>query len=151
MMYGHITFIALIQNIKGWRLRLWFFFAAWCANLDYFIPGVEHDGITHTLPFIIPIIILGFILFKWNGVEYGVIGQIIHMLLDTPTETGIMWLYPVSTERFTLNLWTNTGALGIPGYYSQPAPLFIESIILIGLIVRYHKPISDYLKKLIKK
>ncbi|MFH1788650.1 MAG: metal-dependent hydrolase [Candidatus Altiarchaeota archaeon] len=147
MMYGHITFTLLIQNIKNKKLLLWFIFAAWCANLDYLMPGVEHGGITHTLVYAVPIAIAGFILLKWEGVEYGIVGQVIHMLLDTPTETGIMWLYPFSTERFSLNLWTNTGALGIGGYYSQPAPLFIESMLLIGLIVRYHRPASEYLKK----
>ena len=147
MMYGHITFILLIQNIKERKLLLWFLFAAWCANLDYVIPGISHMGVTHTIVFVIPLAIIGFALFRWEGVEYGIVGQVIHMLLDTPTETGVMWLYPFSIERFTLNLWTNTGALGVSGYYGQPAPLFIESMIVIGLIIRYHKPVSEYLKK----
>lgn len=146
MMYGHITFTLLIQNIKDRKLLGWFIFAAWCANLDYLMPGVEHGGITHTLVYAVPIAILGYLVARWSGVVYGVAGQMIHMLLDTPTQTGIMWLYPFSTQRFTLNLWTNTGATGVSGYYGQAAPLFIESIILIGLIVRYHRPAIEYIK-----
>jgi membrane-bound metal-dependent hydrolase YbcI (DUF457 family) len=147
MMYGHITFTLLIQNIKDKKLLLWFIFAAWCANLDYLMPGVEHDGITHTLVYAIPITVLGYLLFKWEGVVYGIVGQIIHMLLDTGMDMGIMWLYPLSTQRFSLNLWKATGALGMRNYYTQPVPLLLETLIIIGLIVRYHKPATEYLKK----
>ena len=151
MMYGHITFILLIQNIKDVRLRLWFLFAAWCANLDYLMPGVQHDGVTHTIAYAIPIAIAGFLLFKREGAIYGAVGQLIHMLLDTGTNVGIMWLYPLTTQRFTLNLWQETGALGMRGYYTQPAPLFIESLILIGLIIRYHQPVIEYIRSRQKK
>ncbi len=147
MMYGHITFPLLIQNIKDKKLLLWFLFAGWCANLDHIIPGVPHMGITHTFVWAIPLVIIGYALFRTDGAVYAFIGQLIHMLVDTPTDTGVMWLYPLSTQRFTLNLWTNTGALGVWGYYSQPAPLFIEGIIVIGLIVRYHETVTSYLRK----
>ena len=71
-----------------------------------------HRGFMHT-PIILGIILIGiYLATKRTDLCAGFgAGFLSHLLLDTLNPTGIMWIYPVSTAFFTLNLATYSNAI----------------------------------------
>ena len=101
------------------------------ANAFHHLPSVDqlivdaglakkefHDAELHT-PFFAFCVAAVAALFSWKFASLALICIGTHLLMDLPTETGLMLLYPFSRRRFTLNLWKNTGAWGLKGFYRQ--------------------------------
>ncbi len=75
-------------------------------DLDRIIPGFHHRGIMHTLFFAILFCVLPFklILLFQLGITQDFelalfAGYISHLILDSFTHMGVMWLYPFSKTR----------------------------------------------------
>ncbi len=98
-----------------------------------------HCGPTHSIFFAIIFGLIVFLISKRK--EYGNLAflcYLFHCIGDLPTDRGVMLLYPISTKRFSLNLWKDTGFWGlssIKGYYAQKWALIIEGILLFLLVV----------------
>lgn len=64
---------------------------------------MKHRGFTHTIPgallFALPIWIYSKIYFMTFLISY-----IFHLVVDTLTPAGVLWLYPFKNKRYTLNL-----------------------------------------------
>jgi membrane-bound metal-dependent hydrolase YbcI (DUF457 family) len=71
-----------------------------------------HDAELHTPLFAFGVAAI-VALFSWRYALLALICIGTHLLMDLPTDTGLMLLYPFSRRRFTLNLWKNTGGWGL--------------------------------------
>lgn len=98
-------------------------------------PKEFHDAELHT-PFFALVVSAVVSLFSWRYGLLAFISIISHVLMDLPTKSGIMLLYPFSRKRFSLNLWRNTGAWGIREFYSQKWAWILEAPIWAFMILR---------------
>ena len=84
-----------------------------------------HDGELHT-PFFAFVVAAITALFSWKYALLALISIGTHLIMDLPTDTGLMLLYPFSRSRFTLNLWKNTGGWGLKTFYKQKWAIILE-------------------------
>lgn len=75
-------------------------------------------------------------LFSWQYALLALICIGSHLLMDLPTDTGLMLLYPFSRRRFTLNLWKNTGGWAIKSFYHQKWAIALETPIWLFFLYR---------------
>ncbi|RLG48277.1 MAG: hypothetical protein DRN92_01400 [Thermoproteota archaeon] len=144
MWLGHILSALLIASFSFTKENLAIaLFFNWLPNIDALLvkagvkPKEFHDGPTHSFLFALvaglPLIFL--------SIEKGIISFLsilAHLICDFPTDKGIPLLYPMK-RRFSLNLWKETGFLGIKsvyGFYKQKSALLSEILLLAVLILR---------------
>jgi membrane-bound metal-dependent hydrolase YbcI (DUF457 family) len=78
--------------------------------MDYDFPFF-HRGFVHTLAFTALGMIAIYLISRRTGITLGFgVGFLSHLFLDSITPTGIVWLYPLSSYFFSLNL----------AYYDNP-------------------------------
>lgn len=72
--------------------------------------GIKHRTITHSL---ITCLVLGLPLYALNSAVGSVFifNYILHLFLDTMTEMGVPWLYPICKRRFSFKLCKTGGTL----------------------------------------
>ena len=118
------------------------------ANVFHHLPSVDqlivdaglakkefHDAELHTPLFAFGVAAVA-ALFSWKYALLALICIGIHLLMDLPTDTGLMLLYPFSRRRFTINLWKNTGGWGLRGFYRQKWALALEIPIWLFFFYR---------------
>ena len=118
------------------------------ANAFHHLPSVDqlivdtglakrefHDAELHT-PFFAFGVAAITALFSWKYALLALICIGAHLLMDLPTDTGLMLLYPFSRRRFTLNLWKNTGGWGLKSFYQQKWATALETPIWLFALYR---------------
>ena len=118
------------------------------ANAFHHLPSVDqlivdaglakeefHDAELHT-PFFAFCVAAVAALLSWKHAVLALICIGTHLLMDVPTETGLMLLYPFSRRRFTLNLWKDTGGWGIKGFYRQKWAIALEAPVWLFFFYR---------------
>ena len=118
------------------------------ANVFHHLPSVDqlivdaglakkefHDAELHT-PFFALGVAAVTALFSWKYALLALICIGIHLLMDLPTETGLMLFYPFSRRRFTLNLWKDTGGWGLKGFYRQKWAIALETPVWLFFFFR---------------
>jgi hypothetical protein len=102
-----------------------------------------HMGFIHT-PFFLLLASIPLYFLNFNYWLAFLSGSFTHLIGDVGCDTGIMFLYPISKKRFTLNMWNNTGINAeiymykgiindITSYYSQRIPKIIE-LLMVSII-----------------
>jgi len=147
MQLGHILLALLIATFD-WKLKtiLLIVFFSLLPNFDVFlvwlkiVPSSYHcaNSFTHTIVF--ALIVSGItLIFSAKYALFALITILLHLLLDSPTNTGIRFFYPISKKRYTINLWKETGFWGwksLKGYYTQKYALITELLITTLLTIR---------------
>ena len=118
------------------------------ANVFHHLPSVDqlivdagsakkefHDAELHT-PFFALGVAAVTALLSWKYALLALICIGIHLLMDLPTETGLMLFYPFSRRRFTLNLWKDTGGWGFKGFYRQKWAIVLETPVWLFFFYR---------------
>jgi hypothetical protein len=118
------------------------------ANAFHHLPSVDqlivdaglakkefHDAELHT-PFFGLCVAAVAALLSWKYALLALICIGTHLLMDLPTETGLMLFYPFSRRRITLNLWTNTGGWGLKGFYRQKWAIALETPVWLFFFYR---------------
>jgi membrane-bound metal-dependent hydrolase YbcI (DUF457 family) len=118
------------------------------ANVFHHLPSVDqlivdtglakkefHDAELHT-PFFAICVAAVAALFSWKYALLALLCIGTHLLMDLPTDTGLMLLYPFSRRRFTLNLWENTGGWGLKGFYRQKWAITLETPVWLFFFYR---------------
>ena len=118
------------------------------ANAFHHLPSVDqlivdaglakkefHDAELHT-PFFAFCVAAIAALLSWKYAVLALICIGTHLLMDVPTETGLMLLYPFSRRRFTLNLWKDTGGWGLKGFYRQKWAIALEAPVWLFFFYR---------------
>lgn len=118
------------------------------ANAFHHLPSVDqlivdtglakkefHDAELHTPFFALGVAAVA-ALFSWKYALLALICIGTHLLMDLPTNTGLMLLYPFSRRRFTLNLWKDTGGWGFKGFYQQKWAIALETPIWLFALYR---------------
>ncbi|MDH4068270.1 MAG: metal-dependent hydrolase [Dehalococcoidia bacterium] len=118
------------------------------ANAFHHLPSVDqlivdtglvkkefHDAEMHT-PFFALGVAAVTALFSWKYALLALICIGTHLLMDLPTDTGLMLLYPFSRRRFTLKLVKNTNGWGLRGFYRQKWAIILETPIWLFFLYR---------------
>ena len=118
------------------------------ANAFHHLPSVDqlivdtglvkkefHDAELHTPFFALGVAAVA-ALFSWKYALLALACIGAHLLMDLPTDTGLMLLYPFSRRRFTFNLWENTGGWGLKGFYQQKWAIVLETPIWLFFLYR---------------
>ena len=118
------------------------------ANAFHHLPSIDqlivdtglvkkefHDAEMHT-PFFAFAVAAVTALFSWKYALLALICICTHLLMDMPTDTGLMLLYPFSRRRFTFNLWKNTGGWGLKSFYQQKWALALETPVWLFFVYR---------------
>ncbi len=118
------------------------------ANALHHLPSVDqlmvdarlakkefHDAELHT-PFFVLCVSAVAALFSWKYALLALICIGTHLLMDLPTDTGLMLFYPFSRRRFTLNLWRDTGGWGLKGFYRQKWAIALETPVWLFFFYR---------------
>lgn len=118
------------------------------ANAFHHLPSIDqlivdtglvkkefHDAQMHT-PFFAFCVAAVTALFSWKYALLALICIGAHLLMDLPTDTGLMLLYPFSRRRFSLNLVKNTNGWGLKGFYRQTWAIILETPIWLFFLYR---------------
>ena len=97
----------------GTRYNPWHaFFAGGIMDFDVALADfgiVAHRGPVHTPTFLLVLTALAIALRARHSVVFGIwVGGLTHLVVDTASGWGIMWLWPLSTEFYKVNLRLNS-------------------------------------------
>jgi inner membrane protein len=113
----------------------------WAGVLGAVVPDIDllfspawqspfvHRGLTHT-PFLGGVVVAALLVTGRRRVALGVaIGFLSHLVLDSLTKSGVMWLYPLSVHHFAFDI----------SVHSLGPTLVIWTVVLAVVAVRWRR------------
>ena len=121
--------------------------AHWLPNLDVipiymkWVKDSFHCTWSHSLVFALGVSLL-LLPFSVGWSMIALVSLLIHYLVDMPSSVGLPLLLPLTSRRFTLSLWADTGHSGwftFIGSYVQAWPWILEGGAFLVLFVRAYQ------------
>lgn len=100
-----------------------------------------HCTVTHTIWFAVVVSTLVAIWSPHYAI-YAFVAIVLHFLADMGSTVGMPLFWPLSTKRYTLALFKDTGYWGsgmLLGYYRQPMSWVLEAGVVVFFFYRLHQ------------
>lgn len=92
---------------------------------------VPHRGVVHTPAMLVSVIAVTYLLGARHGALVGLwVGGMTHLVMDTLTVWGIMWLWPLTRTSFGIEAHLNSLR-------------FLAVLVLVGMLVYIYTPDKD--------